>query len=216
MGMGRQQRKARVAELLDLVGLTHRASAHPARLSGGQKQRVGIARALAGSPGILLSDEATSALDPATTASILELLGRLNSELGLTILLITHEMDVVKRICNKVALLEDGRVTEQGAVRDLARDPNTRLARALFGGSPNGIAATGQKRVVVGFDERLSLETLLPGLLRHDGLSVSVVSADVETVGDARIGNVALDLGGSGIEPAIAWIRQQGGEVRVA
>ena len=216
MGLGGRERKARVAELLDLVGLTHRASAHPARLSGGQKQRVGIARALAGSPGILLSDEATSALDPATTASILELLGRLNRELGLTILLITHEMDVVKRICNKVALLEDGRVTEQGAVRDLARDPNTRLARALFGGSPNGIVATGQKRVVVGFDERLSLETLLPGLLHHDGLSVSVVSADVETVGDTRIGNVALDLGGSGIEPAIAWIRQQGGEVRVA
>ena len=217
MGMNGRARKARVAELLDLVGLTHRATAHPARLSGGQKQRVGIARALAGSPGILLSDEATSALDPATTASILELLQKLNRELGLTILLITHEMDVVKRICNKVALLENGRVTEQGAVRSLARDPNTRLARALFGGAPNGTVATsGSQRVVVGFDERLSLETLLPGLLRHNDLSVSVVSADVETVGDARIGNVALDLGGSGIEPAIAWIRQQGGEVRVA
>jgi D-methionine transport system ATP-binding protein len=215
MGKGRQERKARVAELLDLVGLSHRADAHPARLSGGQKQRVGIARALAGSPDILLSDEATSALDPATTASILELLARLNRELGLTILLITHEMDVVKRICNRVALLEDGRVTEQGSVRALARDPNTRLARALFGGAPNGVPVDGQ-RVVVGFDERLSLETLLPGLLRHDGLSVAVVSADVETVGDARIGNVALDLGGSGVEPAIAWIRQQGGEVRVA
>ena len=78
------------------------------------------------------------------------------------------------------------------------------------------MATSGSQRVVVGFDERLSLETLLPGLLRHNDLSVSVVSADVETVGDARIGNVALDLGGSGIEPAIAWIRQQGGEVRVA
>jgi D-methionine transport system ATP-binding protein len=216
MGTGGRERKARVAELLDLVGLSHRASAHPARLSGGQKQRVGIARALAGSPGILLSDEATSALDPVTTASILELLQRLNRELGLTILLITHEMDVVKRICNRVALLEDGTITEQGSVRELARNPNTRLARALFGGSPNGVATNGSQRVVVGFDERLSLETLLPGLLRLDGLSVSVVSADVETVGDTRIGNVALDLGGSGIEPAIAWIRQQGGEVRVA
>ncbi len=216
MGVSGRDRKTRVAELLDLVGLSHRASAHPARLSGGQKQRVGIARALAGSPGILLSDEATSALDPATTASILELLHRLNTELGLTILLITHEMDVVKRICNKVALLEDGRITEQGSVRELARDPNTRLARALFGGAPNGVAATDRTRVIVGFDERLSLETLLPGLLRHDGLSVAVVSADVEPVGDARIGNVALDLGGSSIEPAIAWIRQQGGEVRVA
>jgi D-methionine transport system ATP-binding protein len=216
MGIGGRERKSRVAELLDLVGLGHRAGAHPARLSGGQKQRVGIARALAGSPGILLSDEATSALDPVTTASILELLQRLNRELGLTILLITHEMDVVKRICNRVALLEDGRITEQGSVRELARDPRTRLARALFGGSANGAAVEGSQRVVVGFDERLSLETLLPGLLRHDGLSVSVVSADVETVGDARIGNVALDLGGSAIEPAIAWIRQQGGEVRVA
>jgi D-methionine transport system ATP-binding protein len=217
MGVGRRERQARVAELLDLVGLAHRADARPARLSGGQKQRVGIARALAGSPGILLSDEATSALDPATTASILELPQRLNRELGLTILLITHEMDVVKRICNRVALLEDGRITEQGRVGELARDPRTRLARALFAnGVPDPVASNGQQRVTVGFDRRLSLETLLPGLLRHDGLAVTVVSADVETVGDERIGNVQLDLGGSGIEPALAWIRQQGGEVRVA
>jgi D-methionine transport system ATP-binding protein len=217
MGVGRRERQARVAELLDLVGLAHRADARPARLSGGQKQRVGIARALAGSPGILLSDEATSALDPATTASILALLKRLNRELGLTILLITHEMDVVKRICNRVALLEDGHITEQGRVGELARDPRTRLARALFAnGVPDPVASNGQQRVTVGFDRRLSLETLLPGLLRHDGLAVTVVSADVETVGDERIGNVQLDLGGSGIEPALAWIRQQGGEVRVA
>jgi D-methionine transport system ATP-binding protein len=218
-GMGGRQRRARVAELLDLVGLSHRAGTHPARLSGGQKQRVGIARALAASPDILLSDEATSALDPVTTASILELLKRLNRELGLTILLITHEMDVVKRICNRVALLEDGRITEQGAVRELARDPRTRLARALFNTNDTGAAATAaagdSRRVVIGFDERLSLEALLPGLLRHDGLSVTVVSADVETVGDARIGNVALDLAGSGVEPALAWIRGQGGEVLV-
>jgi D-methionine transport system ATP-binding protein len=215
MGMGRRERAARVAELLELVGLDHRAGAHPARLSGGQKQRVGIARALAGSPDILLSDEATSALDPATTATILDLLARLNRELGLTILLITHEMDVIKRICNRVALLEDGRVTEQGSVTELARDPRTRLARALFG-APAPVAGNGHQRVVVGFDGRLSLEALIPGLLRHDDLALTVVSADVESVAGERIGNVQLDLAGPGIEPALAWIRQQGGEVRVA
>jgi len=214
MGRSRRERNARVAELLELVGLSHRASAHPARLSGGQKQRVGIARALAGSPDLLLSDEATSALDPQTTATILDLLKRLNRELGLTILLITHEMDVVKRICNRVALLEEGRIVEQGKVTELARDPRTRLAQSLFG--PPVPAANGHQRVVVGFDGRLSLESLLPGLLRHDDLSVTVVSADVESVSDERIGNIQLDLGGAGVEPAIAWIREQGGEVRLA
>ena len=214
IGLPRRERNARVAELLELVGLSHRAGSRPARLSGGQKQRVGIARALAGSPDLLLSDEATSALDPQTTATILDLLKRLNRELGLTILLITHEMDVVKRICNRVALLEDGRIVEQGSVTELARDPRTRLAQSLFG--PAGPATNGNRRVVVGFDGRLTLESLLPGLLQHEGLSVTVVSADVESVSDERIGNVQLDLAGAGIDPAIAWIRQRGGEVRLA
>lgn len=122
IGMPKAQRQQRVAELLDLVGLSDKAYAFPSQLSGGQKQRVGIARALAAKPSYLLSDEATSALDPETTASILALLSDINRQLGLTIVLITHELDVVKSICDNAALLETGRVVETGAIADLLSD----------------------------------------------------------------------------------------------
>lgn len=110
----KQEIQKKVAELLDLVGLTDRANAYPAQLSGGQKQRVGIARALASDPEILISDEATSALDPKTTSSILELLQSLNKRLGLTIVLITHQMEAVKQICNRVAVMDAGAIIERG------------------------------------------------------------------------------------------------------
>lgn len=115
-GVPAAERKARVAELLDRVGLADHAAKYPAQLSGGQKQRVGIARALATGPDILLCDEATSALDPEATRSVLALLRQLNQELGLTIVLITHEMDVVRAVCDRVAVLEQGRVVESGRV----------------------------------------------------------------------------------------------------
>ncbi|MCD9427404.1 ATP-binding cassette domain-containing protein [Yersinia pestis] len=132
IGMPKAQRQQRVAELLDLVGLSDKAYAFPSQLSGGQKQRVGIARALAAKPSYLLSDEATSALDPETTASILALLSDINRQLGLTIVLITHELDVVKSICDNAALLETGRVVETGAIADLLSDPLSRLGRSLL------------------------------------------------------------------------------------
>ncbi|GGB41184.1 hypothetical protein GCM10011380_33320 [Sphingomonas metalli] len=115
-GMSRPERAARVAALLDRVGLGDKADSYPARLSGGQRQRVGIARALATRPDILLCDEATSALDPETTRAVLDLLGALNRELGLTIVLITHEMSVVRAVCDRVAVLDRGRVVESGPV----------------------------------------------------------------------------------------------------
>nr|WP_304481835.1 MULTISPECIES: ATP-binding cassette domain-containing protein [unclassified Cryobacterium] len=117
-------------EILDLVGLTEKADAYPSERSGGQKQRVGIARALAGNPKNLLSDEATSALDPETTRSILELVKTINVQLGLTVLLITHEMDVVKRVSDSAALLENGRILEQGKVVSLISMPGSPLANA--------------------------------------------------------------------------------------
>ncbi|RMT97159.1 hypothetical protein ALP39_200518 [Pseudomonas marginalis pv. marginalis] len=125
------ERTARVAELLALVGLSDKAQAFPAQLSGGQKQRVGIARALAARPAYLLSDEATSALDPETTASILELLRDINRQLGVTIVLITHELDVVKAICDSAVSLADGRVVESGTLLQLQADPSSRLGRSL-------------------------------------------------------------------------------------
>ncbi|MFL1433065.1 MULTISPECIES: methionine ABC transporter ATP-binding protein, partial [unclassified Nocardiopsis] len=129
-GVGRAERRERVGELLDLVGLGDKARAYPSQLSGGQKQRVGIARALASHPKVLLSDEATSALDPATTDSILALLRRLRDELGLTILLITHEMDVIKKICDSAAIMENGEFREAGRVLDLIGTPGSLLARS--------------------------------------------------------------------------------------
>ncbi|TDF79923.1 methionine ABC transporter ATP-binding protein [Pseudomonas sp. H9] len=131
-GVPKAQRQRKVAELLELVGLEHKHQAYPAQLSGGQKQRVGIARALVHDPDILLCDEATSALDPETTASILELLRNINQRLGLTIVLITHEMAVIRDICHRVVVLERGRIVEQGAVWQVFGDPQHDVSKTLL------------------------------------------------------------------------------------
>lgn len=133
-GRSRAERMARAAELLQLVGLSEKAKAYPASLSGGQKQRVGIARALAARPALLLSDEATSALDPETTRSILALLKDINSRLGLTILLITHEMEVIRSIADRVAVIDAGRIVEEGAVWQVFANPRSEITRSLLGG----------------------------------------------------------------------------------
>lgn len=144
-GVARAERLKRAHELLDLVGLADKANAYPASLSGGQKQRVGIARALAARPALLLSDEATSALDPETTRSILALLKDINRKLGLTILLITHEMEVVRTIADRVAVIDAGRIVEEGQVWSVFADPKTSISRSLLSGSrpqlPEHIAA---------------------------------------------------------------------------
>ncbi|NWA01716.1 methionine ABC transporter ATP-binding protein [Pseudomonas gingeri] len=131
-GVGKAERHERVSELLELVSLADKAEAFPSQLSGGQKQRVGIARALAARPAYLLSDEATSALDPETTASILELLRDINRRLGLTIVLITHELDVIRSICDHAASLAQGRVLESGPLARLLADPDSALGRSLL------------------------------------------------------------------------------------
>ncbi len=131
-GRPRAERDRRVAELLDLVGLSGKADAYPAQLSGGQKQRVGIARALAASPSLLLSDEATSALDPETTRSILALLREINQRFGLTIVFITHDMAVVRALADRVLVLDQGRVVEQGTVRDVFASPQAAVTRSLL------------------------------------------------------------------------------------
>lgn len=163
IGMPKAQRQQRVAELLDLVGLSDKAYAFPSQLSGGQKQRVGIARALAAKPSYLLSDEATSALDPETTASILALLSDINRQLGLTIVLITHELDVVKSICDNAALLETGRVVETGAIADLLSDPLSRLGRSLLPTcGPLSVSAT--PRAELTFFDTLAASPVLSGV----------------------------------------------------
>ena len=144
-GLGRSERLKRAAELLELVGLSDKARAYPSSLSGGQKQRVGIARALAARPALLLSDEATSALDPETTRSILALLKDINRKLGLTILLITHEMEVVRSVADRVAVIDAGRIVEEGQVWSVFANPQAPITQSLLSGIrpqlPDAIAA---------------------------------------------------------------------------
>ena len=149
-GRPKAERLARAAELLDLVGLSEKAKAYPSSLSGGQKQRVGIARALAARPALLLSDEATSALDPETTRSILALLKDINRQLGLTILLITHEMEVIRSIADRVAVIDAGRIVEQGPVWSVFAEPRSEITRSLLGGIRPQLPAEIAGRLVAG------------------------------------------------------------------
>jgi D-methionine transport system ATP-binding protein len=192
-GVGRSERAARVAELLERVGLADHAGAHPAQLSGGQKQRVAIARALAARPAVLLSDEATSGLDPQTTRSILALLRDLNRELGLTILLITHEMEVVKAICDGAALLEEGRLVERGSLADLIADPASRLGRALIPPVAGAAPPDGEAIFDVTYGHGTD-PAWLSGLSRQLGADVAVLGAAVEDVGGRPAGRVRIAL----------------------
>ncbi|MEF3117845.1 methionine ABC transporter ATP-binding protein [Streptomyces chrestomyceticus] len=213
----RRERSRKALELLDLVGLADKAKAYPAQLSGGQKQRVGIARALAGDPKVLLSDEATSALDPETTRSILQLLRDLNRQLGLTVLLITHEMDVVKTICDSAALMKNGRVVEQGTVSELLATPGSELARELFpvGGEPSGPDRTV---VDVTFHGEAATRPVISELSRTYNVDISILGAAMDTVGGRQIGRMRIELPGrfeDNVVP-IGFLREQGLQVDVA
>ncbi|WP_051571100.1 methionine ABC transporter ATP-binding protein [Cryptosporangium arvum] len=216
-GVGRAERAERVAELLDLVGLGDRGGAYPAQLSGGQKQRVGIARALAGRPKVLLSDEATSALDADTTGSILSLLQDLNRRLGLTILLITHEMGVVKQACHSAAVMRNGRFVESGPVAELLTAPGSELTRGLFplGPVPD---VPGTTVVDVTVSGTHADDALLAGLVRRFDADVRILSGAVEQLAAVRAGRLRLALPGdrSAAQPLIAYLRDHGALVEVA
>jgi D-methionine transport system ATP-binding protein len=211
-GMPRRERRERVAELLELVGLSDRAKVHPAQLSGGQKQRVGIARALADNPSVLLCDEATSALDPETTRSILGLLKDLNQRLGLTIVLITHEMHVVKQICDSAALLEGGRLVESGALSALIESRESSLARELIPHSDAEPARPEDQVIDITFVGTSADEPVLAQLVRRFDIDVNVLGGSVETIAGQRVGRLRLELPGSGEQyaAAIAYLDQQG------
>ncbi|NBF03115.1 ATP-binding cassette domain-containing protein [Pseudomonas sp. Fl5BN2] len=190
-GQAKEQRRARVLELLELVGLSDKAQAFPSQLSGGQKQRVGIARALAAGPRYLLSDEATSALDPQTTASILQLLARINRELGLTIVLITHELEVVKSICSHAASLAQGRLVECGPIAQLLADPQSELGRALLPGY-NLPFSGGQLQAELTFFDNQRAAPLLAQLSRQQALELKVLAGGVESVAGQRVGRLRI------------------------
>ncbi|MBG0817646.1 methionine ABC transporter ATP-binding protein [Planomonospora sp. ID82291] len=210
MGVGRSERARRVAELLELVGLTDKAGAHPAQLSGGQKQRVGIARALAGNPSVLLSDEATSALDPATTQSILALLRTLNRELGLTILLITHEMHVVKGICDSVAVMRDGLIEESGAIPELIARPGSRLAAELF---PLPRPEAGN--VTITFTGQAD-EPVVSEIVRKFDVDVNILGGALEEVAGVSAGRLRVRLTGGERQAALDYLTERGLLVEVA
>ncbi|MFC7967673.1 methionine ABC transporter ATP-binding protein [Streptomyces cinereoruber] len=216
LGTSGAERSRRALELLDLVGLADKAKAYPAQLSGGQKQRVGIARALAGKPKVLLSDEATSALDPETTRSILQLLRDLNQQLGLTVLLITHEMDVVKTICDSAALMQHGRVVESGTVGELLATPGSQLAAELF---PVGGAPTGPDRTVVDvtFHGEAATQPVISQLSRTYNIDISILGAAMDTVGGRQIGRMRIELPGRYEENVVpvGFLREQGLQVEV-
>ena len=216
LGKSGAERSRKALELLDLVGLADQAGAYPAQLSGGQKQRVGIARALAGDPKVLLSDEATSALDPETTRSILKLLRDLNRQLGLTVLLITHEMDVVKSVCDSAALMERGRIVESGTVGELLADPGSELAAALF---PVTGAVSGDDRTVVDvtFQGEAATRPVISQLSRTYNIDISILGAAIDTVGGLQVGRMRIELPGryeDNVVP-IGFLREQGLQIDV-
>jgi D-methionine transport system ATP-binding protein len=216
LGKSGKERSAKALELLDLVGLADKAKSYPAQLSGGQKQRVGIARALAGDPKVLLSDEATSARDPETTRSILQLLRDLNQQLGLTVLLITHEMDVVKTVCDSAALMEHGQIVESGTVSELLATPGSELATALF---PVSGEATGSDRTVIDvtFHGESATQPVISQLSRTYNIDISILGAAMDTVGGRQVGRMRIELPGryeDNVVP-IGFLREQGLQVDI-
>lgn len=193
--------KEKALQLLDMVGLKERANSYPAMLSGGQQQRVAIARALATQPEVLLCDEATSALDPKTTHSILELLKNINQKMGITIIVITHQMSVVQEICNRVAILENGEVVEEGNVSDVFANPKARATRNLI--SPEAadalelIGNVGQKIRVVFNGAVASREPLIAKMAIDRGIMASILGASTRSVGDKAYGYILLEIPGT-------------------
>ncbi|MDZ7279402.1 methionine ABC transporter ATP-binding protein MetN [Pantoea eucrina] len=228
--LSRAQIQQRVTELLELVGLADKHDSWPANLSGGQKQRVAIARALASNPKVLLCDEATSALDPATTRSILELLKDINRRLGITILLITHEMDVVKRICDQVAVISHGELIEKDSVSEVFSHPKTPLAQQFIQSTLHlDIPEDYQQRMTATASAQsvplLRLEftgksvdaPLLSEVARRYNVNNNIISAQMDYAGGVKFGIMLAEMHGSApdTEAAIAWLQENHVKVEV-
>ncbi|WP_210499754.1 methionine ABC transporter ATP-binding protein MetN [Vibrio crassostreae] len=222
--------EAKVSELLELVGLADKRDTYPANLSGGQKQRVAIARALASDPKVLLCDEATSALDPATTQSILELLREINRKLNITILLITHKMDVVKSICHEVAIIGGGELVEKGTVGDIFAHPKTELAHQFIRSTldltiPEDYQARLQQTRVNSSYPLVRLEftgatvdaPLMTQIARKFNIDVSILSSDLDYAGGVKFGMMVAELFGNEADDnaAIQFLRDNNVKVEV-
>ena len=203
-GVGKQERAQRVQELLDFVGLGDKGTSYPEQLSGGQKQRVGIARALATNPSLLLADEATSALDPTTTQEVLDLLRRVNKEFGITIVIITHEMEVVRSIADKVAVMENGRVVEQGSVYEVFSNPQTSVAAKFVATSLRNEPDVVETDDLLAHEGRLFTINLTEesgfftaaARLKEAGVSIAVVHGGITTLQQHSFGKLTVRLSG--------------------
>lgn len=209
-GLSKQEIREKVRKLLQLVDISEKENAYPSQLSGGQKQRVAIARALANDPKIILCDEATSALDPQTTKSILQLLKRLNETLGITIVLITHEMAVVKEICNRVAVMDKGKVVEEGEVFSIFAEPQKQITRDFIkttsnlhkidelinANSPVVTLRPGEVIIRLSYVQRNASEPLISTVSQNFGVCLNIIFADIEIVQNSPIGGTVAIISG--------------------
>lgn len=194
-GIPKKEAKDRAMELLKLVGLEDRAKAFPAQLSGGQKQRVAIARAIATNPKVLLCDEATSALDPNTTKSILQLLKQINRDLGITVIVITHEMAVIEAICDRVAIIDRSQIAEVGNVSDIFSEPKSRIGRQLIlGDAVTNVAFDKSKKVRITFDGRESMEPVIANMILASKVPVNILYASTRDIGGKAVGQMIVQL----------------------
>ena len=213
--LSRSEIDKRVTELLARVGLSDHAKKYPAQLSGGQKQRVGIARALSTNPKILLCDEATSALDPQTTASVLQLLAEINRELKLTIVLITHEMDVIRRVCDRVAVMDAGQIVEQGSVAEVFLHPQHATTKRFVqedeqvdeGEQRDDFAHVPGRIVRLTFQGDATYAPLLGTVARETGVDYSILAGRIDRIKDIPYGQLTLALIGGDIEAAFAHFK---------
>lgn len=197
-GTKRKEAKKRALELLGLVKLEDKAKAYPSQLSGGQKQRVAIARALATDPQLLLCDEATSALDPQTTGSILELIREINEKLGITVVIITHQMSVVTDICKKVAIIDNGRLVEEGLVEEIFSAPKSDAARELLSGKKVSYKPLEKleegRRIRIVFRENSAYEPVIANLILKLQIPINILKAETQNVGGRAVGEMILGL----------------------
>lgn len=196
-GADKETRRKKALETLRIVGLEEKAKAYPAQLSGGQKQRVAIARALAMNPRVLLCDEATSALDPKITAEILDLLKEINEKIKLTIVIITHEMSVIEKICGRVAIMDRGQLAELGSVKDIFSNPESEAAKQLILPTlteDNPFDMTDKKCYRIVFDGRAATEPVIANLVKETGESVNILSANTRSVGGIGYGQMIVEF----------------------
>jgi D-methionine transport system ATP-binding protein len=194
-GASKKDAKERAKELLEVVGLSEKAKAYPSQLSGGQKQRIAIARALATNPKVLLCDEATSALDPTTTRSILSLLKEINQKLGITVIVITHEMSVIEEICHRVAIIDQSMIAEIGEVEDVFVRPKSKIAKQLvFSGETHINTFVGKFKCRIIFDGRTSFEPVIANMVLECKAPVNILFADTKDIDGKAFGQMIIQL----------------------